>query len=203
MGRREDRDGLSPIGPDEQLLLRHREGDTTALPQLIERHRRGLMTFLRRTVQDPELAEEVFVDTFYAVHKAADRWTPDASFRTFLFRIGRNRAVSALRRAAEKTSRLGTPLHVDGRPRLTLVDGGADPERRAAARERLRQTDAALADLAEPRRTALLLHHVEGLSYPEIAQVMEIPLGTVKTHIFQARRHLKRTLADDREGAAS
>lgn len=194
---------MSRIGPDEQLLVRHREGDATALPQLIERHRRSLMTFLRRTVQNPELAEEVFVDTFYAVHRAADRWTPDASFRTFLFRIGRNRAVSALRKAAEKTSRLGTPIEVEGRPRLTLVDGGAGPERRASAREQLRRTEAALADLAEPRRTALLLHHVDGLSYPEIAQVMEVPLGTVKTHIFQARRHLKRALADSAEGAAS
>ena len=93
-------------------------------------------------------------------------------------------------------------LYTSGR-HLRLVPGGVDPERRASARERLLRTEAAIAALPEPRRTALLLHHVEGLSTAEVAAVMDCPQGTVKTHIFQARKALREALTPASEGAVS
>lgn len=192
---------MIPQATDEQLLRRHVAGDGGALAELIDRHRVPLMTFLRRTVPDEQVAEEVFIDTWLAIHRAAAKWRPEAQFRTFLFQVGRNRAVSALRRKGE-AGRRASVLYTSGR-HLRLVPGGADPERAAGARERVRRTEEAVATLSEPRRTALLLHAVEGLSYPEIAEVMSCPLGTVKTHIFQARKALREQLASLVEGAAS
>lgn len=186
---------------DEALLRRHSTGDSLALSALMERHRGALMNYLRRTTGSPELAEEVFVDTWFAVHKAAASWVPEAKFSTFLFRIGRNRAVSALRGKGE-AGRRKSVMYTSGR-HLRLVPGNGDPEHKASARERLGNLEAAIAQLSEPRRTALLLHHIEGLSYPEIADVMGCPLGTVKPHIFQARKELRETLGQHAEGAVS
>ncbi len=192
---------MNPALTDEVLVRRHCEGDGLALPALMERHRGSLMTFLRRTVPDEQLAEEVFVDTWLAIHRAAPQWRPEAKFRTFLFRVARNRAVSALRTRGEAGRRKAV-LYTSGR-HLRLVPGGADPERSASARQALTRLEIAIAALPEPRRCALLLHHVEGLSYPEIADVMECPLGTVKTHLHQARKTLKELLSAAAEGAAS
>lgn len=187
---------------DEELFLAHRDGAPRALAVLLERYRRPVMSFLVRTVQDRGLAEEVFVDTFLALHRASGSYREQDAFRSFVFRIARNRAISALRRASERVGRRGVSIDAptsdeDARPRLQLVHGGAGPEREVAARRGLDRVEAALASLPERHRTALLLFHVEGMPYPEIAEVLGVPLGTVKTWIFQARQGLKRALGDD------
>jgi RNA polymerase sigma-70 factor (ECF subfamily) len=187
---------------DEELFLQHRDGDPRALAMLLERYRRPLTSFLVRTVHDRALAEEVFVDTFLALHKASDRYEPQGAFRSFVFRIARNRAVSALRRAAERVGRAGlsidAPIGVDDpRPRLQLVHGGAGPERHTSAKRRLEQVEAALNRLPERHRSALLLYNVEGIPYPEISEILGVPLGTVKTWIHQARKGLRKELGEE------
>ena len=185
---------------DAELLTAHRLGDATALRELMERYRVPVTTFLVRTVRDRALADEVFVDTFMALHRAAGDYDDQGAFRAWVFRIARNRAISALRRVHERTMRSATRLDEDpevtGRPRLQLVHGGAGPERSFAAKEQLDRLEGAIGRLPENRRSALLLFHVEGLSYPEVAEVLDVPLGTVKTWIFQARKQLRAELGD-------
>ena len=196
-------DGAVPMPDarsDEQLLIAHRDGDGGALGELLERYRGPVMTYLVRTVRDRALAEEVFLDTFLALHRAAAKYTEQGAFRAWVFRIARNRAVSALRKVHERIMRQSISLSPDpddnGRPRLQLLQGGAGPERLAAAREQLDLLEVAIAALPENRRSALLLFHVEGLSYPEVAASMDVPLGTVKTWIHQARKGLRATLGE-------
>jgi RNA polymerase sigma-70 factor (ECF subfamily) len=185
---------------DEELFFLHRDGDPKALAELLERYRRPVMTYLVRTVGDRALAEEAFVDTFLALHQASHAYQAQGAFRSFVFRIARNRAVSALRRTAERIHRLSSSIEAaaedERRPRLQLVHGGVGPERTASARRRLRAVEDALATLPERHRTALLLYNVEGIPYPEIAQILDVPLGTVKTWIHQARKGLKKQLGD-------
>lgn len=191
---------MPDLRTDEQLLIAHRDGDRGALGELLERYRGPVMTYLVRTVRDRPLAEEVFLDTFLALHKAAADYTEQGAFRAWVFRIARNRAVSALRKVHERIMRQSVSLSPDpedgSRPRLQLIQGGAGPERLTAAREQLDQLDVAVAALPENRRSALLLFHVEGLSYPEVAEALDVPLGTVKTWIHQARKSLRVALGE-------
>jgi RNA polymerase sigma-70 factor, ECF subfamily len=191
---------MPDLRTDEQLLIAHRDGDGKALAELLERYRGPVMTYLVRTVRDRALAEEVFLDTFLALHKAAAKYTEQGAFRAWVFRIARNRAVSALRKVHERIMRQSVSLSPDPeegpRPRLQLIQGGAGPERLTAAREQLDQLDVAIAALPENRRSALLLYHVEGLSYPEVAESLDVPLGTVKTWIHQARKTLRVSLGE-------
>jgi len=185
---------------DEELFFLHRDGDPGAMAELLERYRRPVMTYLVRTVSDRGLAEEVFVDTFLALHQASAAYQAQGAFRSFVFRIARNRAVSALRRTPERIKRLSSSIEAvpddDRRPRLQLVHGGVGPERSTGARRQLRAVEEALNALPERHRTALLLFNVEGVPYPEIAQILDVPLGTVKTWIHQARKGLKKQLGD-------
>lgn len=191
---------MPDLRTDEQLLIAHRDGDGTALRELLERYRGPVMTYLVRTVRDRALAEEVFVDTFFALHKAASKYNEQGAFRAWVFRIARNRAVSALRKVHERVMRQSVSLSPDpdndDRPRLQLLQGGAGPERLTAAREQLDRLEEAIAALPENRRSALLLFHVEGLSYPEVAETLQVPLGTVKTWIHQARKGLRASLGE-------
>lgn len=194
------REPMPDLRTDEQLLIAHRDGDGGALAELLERYRGPVMSYLVRTVRDRALAEEVFIDTFLALHKAAANYTEQGAFRAWVFRIARNRAVSALRKVHERIMRQSVSLSPqpddDGRPRLQLLQGGAGPERITAAREQLDRLEEAIAALPENRRTALLLYHVEGLSYPEVAESLDVPLGTVKTWIHQARKGLRASLGE-------
>lgn len=194
------RELMADLRTDEELLIAHRDGDGAALAELIERYRGPVMTYLVRTVRDRPLAEEVFLDTFLALHKAAAGYSEQGAFRAWVFRIARNRAVSALRKVHERIMRQSVSLSPDPeeglRPRLQLIQGGAGPERLTAAREQLDQLDTAIAALPENRRSALLLFHVEGLSYPEVADALGVPLGTVKTWIHQARKTLRASLGE-------
>jgi RNA polymerase sigma-70 factor (ECF subfamily) len=184
---------------DEDLLFAHRDGDRHALAELIDRYRGPVMTYLVRTLRDRPLAEEVFIDTFLALHRAADTYQPQGAFRAYVFRIARNRAISALRRVHERISRRSLSLSPEPdevRPRFQLIQGGAGPEQLTGTRQQLDRLDEAIAALPENRRSALLLVHVEGLSYPEAAEALDVPLGTVKTWIHQARKTLRQELGD-------
>lgn len=195
----ESREPMPNTLSDEELLFAHRDGDPTALAELIDRYRGPVMTYLVRTLRDRALAEEVFIDTFVALHKSASDYTPQNAFRAYVFRIARNRAISALRRVHERIMRQSVSLSPepdDARPRFQLIQGGAGPERLTAARQQIDQLEEAIAALPENRRTALLLVHVEGLSYPQAAEAMDVPLGTVKTWIHQARKTLKAELGE-------
>ncbi|MCO4774004.1 MAG: RNA polymerase sigma factor [Deltaproteobacteria bacterium] len=193
----ENREFMGDARTDEELLFAHRDGDRQALGELLERYRGPVMTYLVRTLRDRALAEEVFMDTFVALHRSCHTYSPQNAFRAYVFRIARNRAISALRRVHERVMRQSVSLSPepdDSRPRLQLIQGGAGPERLTAAREQLDRLEAAVQALPENRRSALLLVHVEGLSYPEAAEALDVPLGTVKTWIHQARKTLRAEL---------
>ena len=195
----EYRETMGEPRTDEELLFAHRDGDRLALGELLERYRGPVMTYLVRTLRDRALAEEVFIDTFVALHRSCHTYNPQNAFRAYVFRIARNRAISALRRVHERVMRQSVSLSPepdDSRPRLQLIQGGAGPERLTAAREQLDRLEAAIDALPENRRSALLLVHVEGLSYPEAASALDVPLGTVKTWIHQARKTLRAELGD-------
>ena len=184
--------------PDAQRMLAYQRGDETALADLYGRWSGPVTRFLERMVQERGTAEELMQEAFLRVHRARDRYRPEARFSTWLFQIARNLALNELDRARRRHPHLvaeeGTPLGprdaAAGRgsgPGLTLVAGGPDAAAMAEQREAAARVDAAMSDLPERQRSALWLAAVEGQSYAEIAAVLETSPQSVKALVHRAR----------------
>lgn len=195
--------------PDARLMLAFRGGDESALAELYRRWSGPLARFLERMVAEPALAEELMQETFVRVHGARARYTPDARFSTWLYRIARNLALNELDRLRHRAPHLradDAPDEVDGPPALTLVAGGAGVDELVEARRERDRLEVALAALPERQRVALWLAAVEGRPYAEIAEVMDTTPQSVKALVHRARSRLVAGMEEERravgEGSA-
>jgi RNA polymerase sigma-70 factor, ECF subfamily len=184
---------------DQQVVELAREGRETAFRELIGRYQRPVFSLIYRLVRDREKAEDLAQDTFIKVLNALDRYDPSYKFSSWIFKIAHNTSLDHLRRKEPET------LSIDGSPHartaaeteastLTPVSTGLTPEEYTSNQELGSEIDRAIALLRPEYRTAIVLCHVEGRAYEEIAEIMEIPLGTVKTYIHRGRNELKKQL---------
>lgn len=185
---------------DQEVVARARNGAEAAYRELIGRYQRPILSLIHRLVRDRELAEDLTQDTFVKVLNALDRYDPRLKFSSWIFRIAHNTAIDQLRRKNPVTHSIdGSPYVVNTEEAqasaFTPVDPAEDPEQFASSREIGREIESALAELRPEYRTAIILWHVEGRPYDEIAEIMELPLGTVKTFIHRGRNQLKKRLA--------
>ena len=185
---------------DQEVIARAREGREAAYRELIGRYERPVFSLIFRLVRNREQAEDLAQETFIKVLNALDRYDPAFKFSSWIFKIAHNTALDQLRRKGPEV------LSLDGSPHardaseasataLTAVAPDEDPEAYTSNRELGREIEAAIATLRAEYRTAILLWHVEGRPYEEIAEIMGIPLGTVKTYIHRARNELRQRLA--------
>jgi RNA polymerase sigma-70 factor (ECF subfamily) len=185
---------------DQQIIERARQGKDGAFRELIGRYERPVFSLIYRLVRDRERAEDLAQDTFIKVLNALDRYDPTYKFSSWIFKIAHNTALDHLRRREPET------LSLDGSPHavtaaeveatvLTPASHDESPEDFTASRELGTEIERAIATLRSEYRTAILLCHVEGRAYEEIAQIMDVPLGTVKTYIHRGRNELKKQLA--------
>ena len=185
---------------DQDLVRLSRRGDERAARELVHRFERPVFSIIYRMVRDRELAEDLSQDVFVRTFNNLDRYDRSYKFSSWLFKIAYNLTVDHLRRRELPT------ISVHGAPdavtpdrqeatSLTLESDEEAPDDRLVAKELAGDLEEAIAELREDYRTAILLRHVEGRSYEEIAEIMEIPLGTVKTYIFRARRELRAALS--------
>ncbi len=179
--------------PDIRLMLAFRDGDESAFSDLYRRWAGPLLRYLERIVRERGTAEELLQETFIRVHGARERYSPDARFSTWLFRIGRNLALNELDRARRRMPHLSTES-VDpenpSRPVLSLVSGGPSVDAIVEARRETDRMEARLAELPERQRTALWLAAAEGHSYDEIAEILETSPKSVKALVHRARATL-------------
>ncbi|HEX7117154.1 MAG TPA: sigma-70 family RNA polymerase sigma factor [Longimicrobiales bacterium] len=185
---------------DQEVVAHARDGREKAYRELIGRYERPVISIIYRLVRDRELAEDLAQDTFIKVLNALDRYDPKQKFSSWIFRIAHNTAIDRLRKREVDT------LSLDGSPhaqtpdaieatRIVAVSADESPEDFTASREIGQEIEKAIARLRPEYRTAIILWHVEGRPYDEIAEIMEIPLGTVKTFIHRARNELRQHLA--------
>jgi RNA polymerase sigma-70 factor (ECF subfamily) len=173
-------------------MLRFREGDRGAFDALFRRYTPPLVRFLARMVADPARAEELAQDVFVRIHQARERYEPQARFSTWLFGIARRVALNELDRAWRRRER---PLDED--PRVAgIASGEPSADERIDAARSGRALGAALARLPERQRTALLLRCEEGMSYEEIAGVLDASTASVKSLLHRARESLLAALED-------
>lgn len=172
--------------PDAALMLAFQRGDEGAFRLLFERHARAMVAFCHHFVRDAARAEELAQDVFVKLYQAGGRYRPSARFQTFLYRIASNHCLNELRRgehvarAAERRSG-EEPADPDG-----LASPAPTPEASAQGAALERAFGALLASLPEKQRAALVLCRLEGLSYEEIAEVLETSVSAVKSLIHRA-----------------
>ena len=173
----------APEGPatDEQLMLAFTRGSTDAFAELFSRYKQPLFGFFRRRVADPAHAEELTQETFLAVLRASSRYEPSALFRTWLYAIGFKILHAHRRKAAFRAM-----FHGDS--------GDREPATRDTLDTNIWLRDA-VGKLDRTEREILLLREFEQLSYVEIAELLRLPVNTVRSRLFRARTALRDLLA--------
>jgi RNA polymerase sigma-70 factor (ECF subfamily) len=176
---------------DEQLLAQSRQGSGRAYEVLVERYRQELYHYLARMLSNRSLAEDVFQDTFLQVFLSIDRFDPDRRFRPWLFTIATNKARDQLRRNKRRDmASISTPLSSEKGQERTYVDllesDVQMPVELVEGEETRQQVREMVDALPQAMREVLLLAYFHGFSYKQIAEMLDIPLGTVKSRLHSA-----------------
>ncbi|TVQ59152.1 MAG: sigma-70 family RNA polymerase sigma factor [Phycisphaerales bacterium] len=177
---------------DETLLQAYRDGDAGAFRELIERHHDALLRFLIRFMGDRQAAEDVFQDAFLQIHLSADTFDTSRRFKPWLFTIAANKGRDYLRRHSRRpTVDLSAPISADadggGRTFLDLMQVDVEaPHQALDDRERDEMVQRAIDAMPDHLREILLLAYFQRMSYANIADALEIPLGTVKSRLHAA-----------------
>ena len=186
----------TPQLSDERLVELSLDGDEGAFGILVRRYQRRLTAFLSQLVGDIELARELSQEAFVRAWSALERFNPKYRFSTWLFRIAHNLGIDQLRRRRLQTTPLYRTDSEGDEVEVVVPDLDKDPlghlENRALASE-LRGV---IEGLRPEYRELVLLRHFGGLSYQEIAEFKEMPLGTVKNKLFRAHSVLRKALTD-------
>ena len=189
---------------DHEVVQRARAGHEQAYRELLRRYQRPVFSLVYRMVRDRELAEDLAQETFVKVLNALDSYRPEFKFSSWIFKIANNAAIDHLRRRQLDT------LSLDGAPQATTPDrveatalqvagGGESPLDELEARELGSAIERAIGTLRPEYRACIILRHIEDRPYEEIAEILDLPLGTVKTYIHRARAELKDALGPLRE----
>lgn len=189
---------------DQEVVTRARKGEEAAYRELVRRYERPVFSLIFRMVRNRELAEDLSQETFVKVLNALDSYRPEYKFSSWVFKIANNAAIDHLRRreldtlSLEGSPHAETPEAVEATA-LQIGDRQESPLDAVEARELGGQIEQAIAQLRPEYRSCILLRHVEGRAYEEIAEILGLPLGTVKTYIHRARNELRQALAHLRE----
>lgn len=190
-----------PSLSDQEVVALARAGKESGYRELLRRYERPVFSLIYRMVRDRAAAEDLSQETFIKVLNALESYRPEYKFSSWIFKIANNAAIDHLRRRELDT------LSLDGSPHartpdemsataLQLGDRGETPLQELEARELGGAIEHAIARLRPEYRACILLRHVEGHSYEEIARMLDLPLGTVKTYIHRARNELRGYLED-------
>ena len=181
---------------DRQLVARAQRGDKRAFELLVEKYQRKLARLLSRFIRDPAEVEDVTQEAFIKAYRALPAFRGDSAFYTWLYRIGINTAKNYLM-AMGRRAPTSTEVEADEAEGFEEGEQLRDintPESVLLSNEIARTVNATIEQLPEELRTAIQLREIEGMSYEEIAKVMECPIGTVRSRIFRAREAIAEQL---------
>jgi len=174
---------------DAELVARVQRGDKRAFDLLVLKYQRKIMRLLSRMVREPSEVEDVAQEAFIKAYRALPQFRGDSAFYTWLYRI----AINTARNWQSANNRRPTGssiIETDDNETFDQIDNLTDistPESLMASRQVVDTVNAAIDALPEDLRTAIVLREIEGLSYEDIAQSMNCPIGTVRSRIFRAR----------------
>jgi RNA polymerase sigma-70 factor, ECF subfamily len=181
---------------DRRLILRAQGGDSGAFRLLVERHQRRVFAIALGLVRDEQDAREIAQEAFLRVHKGLSHFHGGSSFFTWLYRIVTNLSIDLMRKPSRREAELHFALEVDDAESPLLPASDADPYdvvRRGQLSARIQH---ALDQLPSYHRGVILMREVEGMSYEEMAEAMQVSKGTIMSRLFHARKKLQRSLSD-------
>lgn len=184
-------------GTDWDWVQRVQNGKSDAFEVLIERHQKRIFNLLYRWLGDVEEASDAAQEVFLAAYRAIQEFRGDALFATWLYRIAINQAMSRRKRlAVDQSRRAFDPADPEEAhdPLADLPHPGPNPAQEAERKEAHLRIQQGLNSLKEEEALIILLHDLQGLPYEEIARILRLPLGTVKSRLHRARLALKEKL---------
>ena len=200
---------MSADDVDLALVERARRGDKPAFEMLVVKYQRRLERLIGRMVRDSELVADIAQESFIRAWRALPQFRGESAFYTWLYRIAVNTAKKALMELKRDPVMLESALAGDSDDDDETYRGerelshGETPEAMLASKEIAQAVNAAIEALSDELRQAITLREIEGLSYEEISEAMNCPIGTVRSRIFRAREAIAqrlRPLLDTREG---
>lgn len=180
---------------EPQLLERSRQGDLAAFNALVEKYQQSVYNLCLRMLSSPQAAEDATQEAFVAAFKAIRSFHGD-TFRAWLFRIASNACYDEMRRKRSRPAASLDEPHGDQGHTIDVPASGQSPEERAEQQELGELIQRALSQLHPDQRIVLVLCDVQGFDYAEIAQVLNVSLGTVKSRIFRGRMQMRALLLD-------
>jgi len=174
---------------DAELVARVQRGDKKAFDLLVLKYQRKIMRLLSRMIRDPGEVEDVAQEVFIKAYRALPQFRGESAFYTWLYRIAINTARNGLAAAGRRPS---TPNAIETEEGETFNEtdnlrDNSSPEAMLATREIAETVSAVIDALPQELRTAIVLREIDGMSYEDIAQTMNCPIGTVRSRIFRAR----------------
>lgn len=180
-----------------QCIARALAGDERAYTEILNRYQDQIYHFIYRMVKNAAQAQDLTQETFIKAFRALATFNSDYAFSTWLYKIAANNCIDFFRKKKLKTFSLDVPIQAkDGELQRDFADHDQNPEHELISRERAGQIQVAIDSLPEKYKQAILLRHSKDKSYEEIADELQIPLGTVKVRIFRAREMLKSKLKE-------
>lgn len=194
---------------DTALVARCRADDASAFDEIVLRYKQKIFQYILRMVGDSEEAEDLTQEVFVKTYLSLSAFRNQASLNTWIYRIAGNLCIDAHRKKARKETAMGGPAvsldesfgdSADGKDESRggreLPDERQEPFSMLARQELDSEIQRALSKLPEKMRSVVILHDIEGLAYEEIAAIVDCPLGTVKSRLFNARVQLRDLLQD-------
>jgi|TARA_R100000005_G_scaffold43470_1_gene20569 RNA polymerase sigma-70 factor (ECF subfamily) len=188
---------------DQQLVARVQKGDLRAFDVLVLKYQHKIFSLISRYVHDADEVQDVAQEAFIKAYRALPRFRGDSAFYTWLYRIAINTAKNYL--VARSRRPPGSDVEIDD---AEYFEGGAalreieTPESALFGEELKQVVDRAIAELPDDLRTAVTLREFDGLSYEDIAEIMDCPVGTVRSRIFRAREAIDRQVRQQIDGVA-
>jgi RNA polymerase sigma-70 factor (ECF subfamily) len=170
---------------ERELVDRCRSGDEAAFQELVDQYKDLVFAVIARTVQDRGHAEDLAQDVFVRIHRGLPYFRGAARLSTWIYRIVANVC-------AQERARRPAPISLDDERSAAITPSGADPQfADIELRDRLEK---AIARLPDQQRLLIAAHYLQGVQYEDLADALGLPLGTVKTHLYRAKRQLRRLL---------
>lgn len=183
---------------DDEFVLNAKKGDQRAFAKLMDKYQKPLYYHVLKMVKNHEQVEDLVQEAFMKAFNNLDSYNTNYAFSTWLYRITTNHTIDYLRKKKLKTTSIDEPVKTkDGEMEIQISDK-AETDRNIIKKERRLIIHEAIKNLPEKYRKVIEMRHLDELSYQEISEQLDLPLGTVKAHIFRAREMLYKALIDKR-----
>jgi len=182
---------------DSELINKAKTGDAKAYEGLLKKYKNSVYNLVYRMVRDVQEAEDLTQEAFIKAFNSLASFNEEYAFSTWLYKIATNNCIDFFRKRKLQTYSLDKPIqYKDSEIQHEIPDPDLNPEKSILARERSNMIQEAIQTLPEKYYTAIVLRHNDEKSYEEIAEILDLPLGTVKARIFRAREMLNKVLKE-------